>query len=93
MEAANWVAVSGVGTLDYMSGPRRSAASWESQFATMPVVVGPGSAALKRTTLGWLSSWSGRQRRGRENSKWRGTGRALQRVPALEAYFPTSKAT
>ena len=48
MEAASCAAVAGVGTVACISGPRRSAASWDPQVATMLVMVGPGATALKR---------------------------------------------
>jgi hypothetical protein len=36
------------GTVAPISGPRRSAASWEPRFATMFVMVGPGATATER---------------------------------------------
>jgi hypothetical protein len=52
MDAASWAAVAGVGTVACISGPRRSAASWDPQLATMLVMVGPGATALNRSPLG-----------------------------------------
>src|SRR6476646_10646349 len=46
MDAASCAAVAGVGTVACISGPRRAAASWEPQLATMLVMVGPGATAL-----------------------------------------------
>jgi hypothetical protein len=42
----------GGGTVACISGPRRSAASWDPQLATMLVIAGPGAATLNRRLLG-----------------------------------------
>ena len=44
--------LAGVGTVACISGPKRSAASWDPQTAMMLVMVGPGATALKRRPLG-----------------------------------------
>lgn len=52
MDPASCAAVAGVATVACMSGPRRSAASWDPQLATMVVMVGPGAGAVNHGPLG-----------------------------------------
>src|SRR6478735_4698604 len=52
IEAASCAAVAGVGMFAPISGPSRSAASWEPHSATMLVIVAPGATALKRRPFG-----------------------------------------